>query len=254
MLRSSIGPAGVVLLAATSFAQSGPDPLVAPITAPIQYAGVLHLATGTWTLPGQGGSQPVSAPGIIYDNTCLPTNYILPAVGAKITDEGRLPSTSSVVIANTNGLGNDSEVGTQDSYTIDGFRMAYCTKAAVNRSYTVSFYQAYDACSTPPAPTAAFNVGGLPGSPVLGQLQCWLVDIDLSDCNPGGAPLSFSMLADADGTYNAGAGGVGDTFGWSFVLTSAPANADGWIIGGGKPGVPGGTSVKVTCTVVSVGP
>ena len=240
MLRSTFGSASVVLLAATSFAQTVPGPQALPITAPIQYAGVLHLATGTWTLPGQG-SQPVSAPGIIYDNTCLPTNSYLPVpVGAKLTDEGRLPSMSSVVIPNTNGLGNDSEIGTQNSYQIDGFRMAYCTKATVARSYAVSFYEAYDACGNLPTPTAAFNVGGLPGS-TTGSLACWLVDIDLSDCNAGGNPLSFTMQADADGTYNAGAGGVGDTFGWTFSLTSTPAVSDGWFIAGGLPTTPGGS-------------
>src|SRR5690242_15858521 len=140
MLRSSFGPASVALLAASSFAQSGPGPQVLPITAPIQYAGVLHLATGTWTQPGQGG-LPVSAPGIVYDNTALPSNFIItPPVGAKITDEGRLPSMNSVVIPNTNNLGNDSEVGTQNSYTIDGFRMAYCTTSAATRTYVVSFF------------------------------------------------------------------------------------------------------------------
>jgi hypothetical protein len=240
MLRSSIGSASVVLLAATSFAQGTPQ--AAPITPTVQYAGVLHLATGTWTMPGQGGgSQPVSGPGIIYDNTCLPSNSYLPVpVGAKITDEGRLPAMNSVVIPNTNGLGNDSEVGTQNSYTIDGFRFAYCTKATVTRSYTINFYEAYNSCSTPPAPTASFNITGLPGT-TTANLVCYYVDIDLSDCNAGGTPLSFNMQADADGTYNGGAGGMGDTFGWSFVLTSTPANSDGIFIAGGPPSTPGGS-------------
>ncbi len=235
MLRFSFCSASVVLLATTSFAQRSLAPQTRPITAPIQYAGVLHLATGTWSQQGLQGTPPVAAPGIIYDNTCSPTNYTNMPLNAKLTDEGRLPAMDSVVIPNTNNLGNDSEVGTQNSYTIDGFRIAYCTKAAANRSYNISFYEAYDSCAVPPTATQAFAVGGLPGSATAGTLACWIVDVDLSDCNPGGAPLSFTLQADADGTYGGTAGGVGDTFGWSFQLTSGPANADGMIIAGGKP-------------------
>ncbi len=244
MLRSSICLASVVLLAASSLAQRTLAPQTRPITAPIQYAGVLHLATGTWSQQGLQGSQPVAAPGIIYDNTCMPFtpgSYTTMPVNAKITDEGRLPAMDSVVIPNTNSIGNDSEVGTQNSYMVDGFRIAYCTKAAVNRSYNISFYQAYDSCTVPPAATAAFAVTGLPGSATVGTTACWIVDVDLADCNPGGTPLSFTMQADADGTYGGGAGGVGDTFGWSFQLTSSPANADGLIIAGGKPTTAGGS-------------
>lgn len=230
MLRSSIYSAGVVLLGASAFAQGNLSGQVHPITAPVKYAGVYHVGTGTWTQSGVPSSSAVSGTAIVYDNTC-PSGYYAgtPTTGTPtFVDEGRLPSTSSVVAANAWGLGNDSEVGTQNAYTVDGFQIAYCTLEATPRSYNVNFYQAYAACAVRPATaTAAFNVTGLPASATAGTQACWIVDLDLC-----AASLSFSMQADADGTYN----GVPaqDTFGFSMQLTSAhPLGGDGPILAGG---------------------
>jgi hypothetical protein len=64
---------------------------------------------------------------------------------------------------------------------------------------------------------------------VAGAQACWLVDLDLC-----AASLSFTMQADAEGTYNGATTGVGDTFGWSLQLTTPePFNGDGPIIAGG---------------------
>jgi hypothetical protein len=228
MLRSSLTSAGVALLGASAFAQGNLVGQIHPITAPVKYAGVYHLGTGTWT-HGTQGTAATSAAGIIYDNTC-PTGYYGGMIsGARFIDEGRLPSTSSIVIPNSWGHGNDSEVGTQNSYNVDGFQIAYCTNDATPRSYDINFYEAYDRCTVAPAtPTAAFSVTGLPASTVLGTQACWIVDLDLC-----AASLSFAMQADADGSYQGLATGVGDTFGFSFQLT-APVlgGADGWIVAG----------------------
>jgi hypothetical protein len=218
------------------FAQElAPRGLARPITAPVRYAGVYHLGTGTWTHAGvlDGGGAPPTAstgPGIIYDNTCHFGYYAQMPTGAIFVDEGRLPSTSSVVINNGWGLGHDSEVGTQDTYTIDGFQISYCTSENSSRSYVMGFYEAYDACSPSPAtPTASFTLTGLPASSASGALACWVVDIDLSSSS-----LSFSMQADADQTYDGFTSGVHDTFGWSFELNSpAPLQQDGYLFAGG---------------------
>lgn len=232
MLRSSFYTAGVVLLGATAFAQRNLSGQLRPITAPVKYAGVYHLGTGTWTQAAGGGSVGTAAPGIIYDNTCNTGFYTGIVQNGRFYDEGRLPSTGSVVIANSFGLGNDSEIGTQNSYTVDGFQMAYCTNnggAGVTVSYNVNFYEAYDACTVAPAtPTASFAVTGLPASATAGTQACWLVDLDLC-----AASLSFNMQGDADSIYAGSATGVGDTFGWSLQLVT-PSNADGPIIAGGQ--------------------
>jgi hypothetical protein len=229
MLRSSFYSAGVVLLGASAFAQGNLSGQLHPITAPVKYAGVYHLGTGTWT-HGQQGTAATAAAGVIYDNTCATGYYGGILTGGTFTDEGRLPSTTSTVLANSWGLGNDSEVGTQQSYTIDGFQIAYCTNEATPRSYDMKFFEAYDACTVAPATaTAAFNITGLPASATAGVQACWIVDFDLC-----AASLSFNMQGDADGLYTGSTTGVGDTFGWSFKLTSAaPNGADGWILAGG---------------------
>ena len=229
MLRSSFYSAGVVLLGATAFAQGNLGRQLRPITAPVKYAGVYHLGTGTWTQGTPGGAA-VAAAGIIYDNTCNSGYYGGTQTNAIFIDEGRLPSQSSTPLVNSWGVGNDSEVGTQNSYSVDGFQIAYCTNENSTRTYNINFYEAYDACAVAnPTPTAAFNVTGLPASSVAGNQACWLVDLDLC-----AASLSFTMQGDADGVYSGTSTGFGDTFGWSIQLVSTePLNGDGPIIAGG---------------------
>lgn len=230
MLRSSFYSAGVVLLGTAAFAQSNLSGQARPITAPVKYAGVYHLGTGTWTKGIQSTAGAAGA-GIIYDNTCNTGYYGGIDQNEIWIDEGRLPSTSSVVLPSGWGIGNDSEVGTQDNYTVDGFQIAYCTSEGVTRDYVVSFYEAYNACAVvgTQTPTAAFNITGLPGSTGAGFQACWIVDLDLCGQTPS---LSFTMQADADGAY--GGGTTGDTFGWSFQLTTPePNDGDGFIVAGG---------------------
>ena len=227
----------------SAFAQGDLRNHLAPITAPIRYAGVYHLGTGSWTQNGGQGAATASGTAIIYDNTC-PGGYMAPMPqNCRFVDEGRLPSTTSLVLPNSWGLGNDSEVGTQNSYTIDGFQFAYCTNEVTPRVYNINFYEAYDRCTVSPAtPTAGFIVSGLPASTAAGTQACWLVDLDLC-----AASLSFAMQADADGTYQGLQTGVGDTFGWSLQLTSpTPNNGDGPILTGGAftAGSPQGCSAS----------
>jgi len=215
-------------LVPSAFAQGDLRNHLAPITAPVRYAGVYHLGTGTWTQSGSQGTIGAAGPGIIYDNTC-PGGYFSPMLqGGRFFDEGRLPSLGSVPLTNAWGLGNDSEVGTQQSYTIDGFQIAYCTNEATTRSYNVNFYEAYDACAVAGTPAASFLITGMPASATAGQQACWIVDVDLC-----AASLSFSMQADADGIYNGSSSGVGDTFGWMISLvSSAPQGHDGPLLSG----------------------
>ncbi|MBK7643792.1 MAG: hypothetical protein IPJ19_12230 [Planctomycetes bacterium] len=223
----------LLALAVPAAAQGSLRTQVQPVTAPVKYAGVYHLGTGTWTRPVAGS---LSAPGagsgaaILYDNTCIASYFAALDLGARIVDEGRLPSPSSPVLANAWGLGNDSERGTQARYTIDGFQIGYCSSSATPVDFTMNFYQAYQACSaSPAASTATFALTGLPGAQFVGSQSCWTLDIDLC-----AASQSFTMLADADQVYNGTAGGLDDTFGWSFQLTSSSTpTLDGCLLAGG---------------------
>ncbi len=220
-----------VLAPSTAFAQLDASAQLRPITAPVRYAGVYHLGTGSWSQPGTGSLAAASAAGVVYDNTCATGYYFGMHVTEQIVDEGRLPSPTSPVIANAFGLGHDSEVGTQTSYTIDGFQLAYCTLEATPRSYFIAFHQAYNTCTAPPAvSTAAFVLSGLPASATAGPQACWIVDIDLC-----ASSQSFTMAADANGVFNGGPQGNGDTFGWAVQLVSpAPLGGDGLILAGGR--------------------
>jgi len=210
MLRSSIYTASVVLLGTTVFAQGNASSKVHPITAPVKDGGIYHVGTGTWTRARDMGSlAQTTGVGIIYDNTC-DTNYYSGTVQNETNiDDGRLPSTSSVVIA---GLyGNNSEVGSQNSYQVDGFEFAYCTNdAGPVVSYILNFYDAYAPCAVAPAtPVKTLTLAGLPGSLTAGTQACWLLNFDLT-----ATTNSFTMQADGEGAYNAVE--AQDDFGWSF--------------------------------------
>jgi len=232
MLRSSIYTAGIVLLGTTAFAQGDLRARLQPITSPVKYAGVYHLGTGTWTRAGQmGQTANVAGVGAIYDNTCNTGYYGGMAQNERWFDEGRLPSTTSIVLPNTIGVpgGNDSEVGTQNSYQIDGFQLGYCSFNTGLVSVNANFYEAYTPCAVAPATAAAaFNVTGLPGGTAAGAQVCWLLDLDLC-----GVSASFNMLADANGTYEGTTGA--DTFGWTiqWASPSVAATPDGPILAGG---------------------
>ena len=215
-----------LLVGSSSAAQEMLRNHMQPITAPVRYGGVYHLATGTWTRANAPLSMSYSGAAILYDNTC-PTGYLAPGVtGAIFVDEGRLPSPTSPVVGNVWGLGNDSEVGSQLTYTIDGFQVGYCTNSTTSPSYQLRFYEAYTPCEAPPAPTASILLTGLPAAVTAGALACWTIDIDLC-----GSSQSFTMKADGDQSYQ---GVPADHFGWSWQLLSPGAlGGDGWLMAGG---------------------
>ncbi len=217
-----------LVLSASAFAQDSLRDHLQPITAPVKYGGVYHLGTGTWTRPDAPHPLSYSGAAVIYDNTCIGTYFSGMPTGAVFVDEGRLPSRTSPLVPNAWGLGNDSEAGSENVYTIDGFQVGYCTSTTATRSYQVRFYQTYTACAaTPATPTASIPVTGLPGATTAGAQTCWTIDIDLC-----ASSLSFAMNADGDGSYQDGAS---DLFGWSIQLGSSTAlGGDGWIIAGGS--------------------
>ncbi len=221
MLRSSLTLAGLVALGAAASAQTSTFSKVKPVTATVRDAGTLHLATNTWTRKATAANIGAD---VIYDNTCS-TGYFSAFSGDSYVDEGRIPSTTSPT-----NLG--SRPGCQNSYTVDGFQLGYCTDqtSATIGTYTVNFFQSYAACATAigVTPTAGFAIGGLPASTALGTLACWVVTLDL-DSPPQTASLAFSMQADGDGVW--ATPDNSNLFGWSMGST-APGTSTGPFIAG----------------------
>jgi hypothetical protein len=208
-----------ILVGLPAAAQS--DPTIAqrarPIVAPVRDAGIYHLATGTWT---RKSSQAAIGIDVIYDNTCS-SPYYSPLTVDTFVDEGRIPSPSGPTDL-------QNRPGTQTSYAISGFQIAYCTDQPTMGAYNVAFFESYAACTSVigVTPAAAFALTGLPGGGTAGA--CWIVTIDL-DSPPQTASLVFPMQADGDGTYNGPS--TNDLFGWSMSSTT-PGTATGPIIAG----------------------
>src|SRR5882672_11817504 len=100
-LRNLVVLVGALLTCSTAFAQAitpaheiDPEALT-PCAAPI-FAGTYHVATGTFTRPGEEDHSSMVLPGIIYNNSCQPTGFISGvANGTTLIDDGRVPSVTS---------------------------------------------------------------------------------------------------------------------------------------------------------------
>ena len=245
MLRSSIYGAGVLALSAAALAQKQELRSFERITGPIKDGGVYHLATGQWTRGGAVQLAAGAGSDIVYNCTTESGYYAAMDPGHVWTASGRIPSTTSPntlwnPIQPPVGSAPGSAQGCANSYTIDGFQVAYCSDSVgPTTQMTVAFYQSYNpTCSTaviPPATGGPFPLTGLPGNPVGSTTlnSCWVITIDLA-----GVTSSFPMLADGDGTY---VDNTSDAFGWTFtfptittttartgaILAGCPADATG---------------------------
>jgi hypothetical protein len=186
-----------------------PSTRLRPVTSPVRDAGILHVASNTWTRRTSAAALGLD---VVYDNTCS-AGYIAILEGNTFVDEGRLPSpTSPTTLA--------SRPGCATSYTIDGFQLGYCANVPQPAPLEVAFFPSYVACTTATGltPAATIAVSGLPGGPSTGPLVCWSVTIDLGP-PPDGSGLAFAMAADGDGTYVAPEGL--NRFGWSIRSTGS---------------------------------
>jgi hypothetical protein len=209
MLRSSLTLAGLVALGAAAQAQQAiPSSRVHPITGTVRDAGVLNVATGTWT---RRATQVNIGADIIYNNTA-PSGYFSGLSSDTYNDEGRIPSPSSPTNLS-------SRPGCNTSYTIDGIQIDYCTDEPTGGDFNLAFFETYAACTSAIGliPTATISTLGAPGSPATGTLVCWNVTLDLA----GMPSTAFAMQADGDGTYVAPESA--NLFGWSISSTLAPA-------------------------------
>ena len=109
MIRNLLFASTALALCSVASAQVDGSNHLRPVTSPIKDAGTYHVATGTWTR----AKSPTANMGsdTLYNNTCFPGYYYGLSSLQTMVDSGRLPSTSSTVVA----------AGTGDSYQITGF-------------------------------------------------------------------------------------------------------------------------------------
>jgi hypothetical protein len=225
MLRSSLYAAGALALGTAAFAQTDLSARVRPVTGPVKYAGVYHVATGTWTR----AKTPTAffGPDDLYDNTCSTAYYGAIYAGERFVDSGRNPGSDSPSPNQGACLG-------VDAYLVNGFQIAYCSDLpgplssppGPGTDITFGIIEAYNNnCTTGPgAADHAVAVPGLPGGgPTL--FACWIADIDLV-----GGP-TFNMNSDADGVFNGSA--TTDNFSHTYEFTNLGAStASGPFIAG----------------------
>ncbi len=204
----------------------------------IKRAGTYHVATGTWTRPGNGSSRTSALGGpagsdVVYSNTSE-TGVFTVGIGSlsfpgQITyDEGVLPTPANF----TPGLGTQPDRGI---YEITAFDIQYCDmdSTPMSSGWTYTFYESFDPIGDPAmtgVPAAA--VVALSGLPSNG---CWSLTVDLT----GGS--EFSMRGDgaplAAGWQDELAR---DSFGIGIEYTSAQMGADAGIVLAGDPDYTGG--------------
>ena len=175
-----------------------------PVQAPLRSAGILHLATGSWTRAATGSAF---GPDVLYNNEAAPLYFTSMREPLAITDEGRLPGTHSE--------------GSADAYQIDAIRMAYCSGQTALLTATLEWYEGYAPCSDPssnPSLVRTLVASGLPSTPIAGVQSCWLLTIDLT-----GSTLAFPLGADgADGNFDNDSSL--DSFGWTLAFSGQGAD------------------------------
>ena len=198
MLARRTLAAAFLLLAPASLAQTSLRSHLRPITSEVKDAGVLDLATGTWTRRASGIGL-TTGPEIVYSNTCSTGYYAGWTQGWTIQDEGAIPNSllPSVPSGSVAG-GYDQNPGCADRYEVNGFEIGYCTYQPTFTT-SIRFYDQYETmgsyCAVPGVPIADYALSGLPGSSSAGVSTCWTVTIDLAT-TPAGA------LVDPQGTVS----------------------------------------------------
>ncbi len=215
MLRNVLICAAVLLLAAGLTAQT---------QVPVHKATTPQFA-GVYTLDGGLQKSPVasrSGPAVLFNNMILSGYYSVPGAGQEWIDEGGLLDRNSTNLA---------ETGTYPVDQINGFDFVYCSTepdpTGNSGTIDITFYDETVRCAGPPTwPTAncAYSITGLPLGGPTGNIQCWIVFVDLE----GG----FECPPDLTSDFRTEEMGVVDRlFGWGFIPMQN--NTGPWIAKGG---------------------
>lgn len=186
-----------------------------------QFAGVYDPATGTLS----GGAGARLGPNVLYNNNSLTNYYSVPSAGFEWIDEGINCDKSTL----------------WDDVQINGFDFTYCSSepdpTQNSGSFTITFYDETIICQGPLNGANYFNNGyvcayditNLPlGSP-NGQVQCWIVTVDLQgefEC-----PNTIESQVCHQGSIKADEAN-GKLFGWGIIPRNP--NTGPWLASGGK--------------------
>ncbi len=224
----------IPLLALATLASApclGQSPLGAQHSSPrpqARYAGVYHVASGTWTRKPAAAASRGSA-DVIYCNTAN-TGYFtsIPSTspGSTVLDSGGLPGTTN---------GHPFPVApNRDGYLVESFQIGYCDLSATpaSSSWDISFYSSYVPCTGDVTPDAVVQLSGFPSN------GCWIMDVDMTGATP------ICLGADGGEADPGWSDDVRrDSFGWGhqytgtgttagFLLTGDPEATDpGWMPG-----------------------
>jgi hypothetical protein len=200
----------------------------------IHYAGVYHLASGVFepasrSSPNYDGPQPATGvQGVIYDNSCKVAGGVLQSAlnGSTYIDDGRIPSTTSP----------SPNTGTLDHYRVNKLQISYAVRDVTGSPFSIRlrvwdhlFQDATNCTSLAAAgnPIINYQLNGLPGSPVQGQLTGYVLDIDLIG-------TEFCISGDANGVFDGDAYANGFGYGLTLLGQSGntPATAGGFFVTG----------------------
>ena len=200
------------------------------------HLGTYHAASGQWFRPS-GQATDGGTFCTVYANNFYSAFFLDINDGSLVTDEGRLPSTTSPEELSPAGVGapanedirDVSLIGYDNSYSIEKIQLGYVTNSYDDGEATLQVYEDYDTCTDPtgnPSEVLDITIVGLPGidsSLIAGTLVPYTFDVDLSG-------LEFCMLADASGEYMAAD---------PLAPAASAMNRFGWRLGMTVPGDPG---------------
>jgi len=187
------------------------QPPVQKATTP-RSAGVYRMAEGTLD---RSAATPRGGPAVIFNNMTLSGYYSVPGANQEWIDEGGL-------------LDRNTSLSDQ----INGFDFVYCSTepdpTQNSGTITITFYDDTVRCAGPPTwPTnnCAYDVIGLPLGGATGNIQCWIVSVDLQfgfECPPNHSFPDFRTEE---------MGVVDRLFGWGFIPWQN--NTGPWLAKGG---------------------
>ena len=195
-------------------------------TVPATFSGVYHVATGQWDYNAQNRG---TLGDVIFNNTA-PSGFYDGgmAAGNTYVDEGRVPSLTSA-----------APLGTNNSYTLTGFEIGYCTSelevagggpgAHLVVGLVDKFGAGCDGLGDSVPVSFTIDITGAPASATAGAFTCHTAFIDLTG-------LGLCLSADGEGGFDGG-----DLFGYSIRVLDAISGGAGAFISGDPLAVPDDT-------------
>ncbi|PCH76484.1 MAG: hypothetical protein COB96_06900 [Planctomycetota bacterium] len=194
MLRNILTGVAVIALCAGAAAQNTAN-FHSKANTPVKYLGEYEMASGEWSLSSRAGTR------VLYNCTTW---------GNYFSTVGNSWATNADHLWIDEGYVQDSN--SQNLDQVNGFDFAYCSSdfdpTGNSGAILIAFYDDYVPCTSPPAATCAYIIGGLPLS-TTGNTACWGVGIDLA----GG----FECSTDVAAMFRShDAAGAMRYFGWAF--------------------------------------